>query len=71
MQFPLPSTTLLCSTRSALDKLVMVPLLALGPALMHDTAYQVSDVCIIASRLLCWFPWLRSAGKLSSLILIL
>ncbi len=86
----LPSATLLCFTRSALDKLVRVPLLALlscmtlhikslmyawllpiynsgvfhplclrqacqgtfaGPGLMHDTAYQVSDVCIVASRL--------------------
>ena len=59
-------------TRSALDKLVRVPLLTLGPALMHDTAYQVSDVCIVASRLqLCCAPWLNSAGKLSSLIVIL
>jgi hypothetical protein len=38
-------------TRSALDKLVRVLLLALGPALMHENAYRVFDVCNFPSHL--------------------
>ena len=43
-----------------------------APALVHDTAYQVLDVCIVASRLqICCVPQLNSAGNLSALIVIL